>query len=41
MTTVDLMVLIPWLIFAAGLGVIGWRLLARRGTGRHRRDCRR
>jgi hypothetical protein len=34
------MVLVPWLIFVAGVGVIGWRLLARRGgrgRGRERR----
>jgi hypothetical protein len=37
----DLLVLAPWLIFGAGLGVIGFRLLSHRGAGRrHRRDTR-
>lgn len=37
----DLLVLTPWLIFGAGLGAIGWRLLSQRGrTRRHRRDTR-
>lgn len=41
MTTADLLVLTPWLIFAAGLGVIGVRLRGQRGTTRrHRRDTR-
>jgi hypothetical protein len=39
-TAADLMVLVPWLIFAAGVGVIGWRLLARRGGRRRGDDCR-
>jgi hypothetical protein len=29
----DLLVLIPWLIFGAGLGLVGLRLLGRRGGG--------
>ena len=37
----DLLVLAPWLIFGAGLGAIGVRLLSQRGTTRrHRRDTR-
>ncbi len=37
----DLLVLAPWLIFGAGLGAIGLRLLRPRGTARrHRRDIR-
>ena len=40
MTAANLLVLIPWLIFAVGVAVIGWRLLAsRRGCGQ-RRDRR-
>jgi len=39
MTAANLLVLIPWLVFAVGLAVIGWRLLASRGC-RHRRDRR-
>jgi len=35
MTAADLLVLVPWLVFAAGLAVIGWRLLVVR---RRRRD---
>jgi hypothetical protein len=35
MTGDDLMVLAPWLVFAAAVAVIGWRLLASRGP-RHR-----
>jgi hypothetical protein len=34
-TTSDLLILIPWLVFAVGLAVIGWRLLVVR---RRRRD---
>jgi hypothetical protein len=34
-TAADLLILIPWLVFAAGLAVIGWRLLVVR---RRRRD---
>jgi hypothetical protein len=30
----DLIVTAPWLVFGAGLAVIGYRLLAHRGTGR-------
>jgi hypothetical protein len=33
----DLIVAVPWLVFAAGLGVIGWRLAAGRGLARERR----
>src|SRR5216683_5739305 len=41
LTAVDLLVLAPWLIFAACLGVIGYRLLSRCGTShRHRRHSR-
>lgn len=41
MTAVDLLVLVPWLIFAAGMALIGYRLLSRHGTGRqHRRHSR-
>jgi len=40
MTRADLLVLLPWLIFAAGVGIIGWRLLAARGAARRRRDRR-
>jgi hypothetical protein len=40
-TAANLLVLAPWLIFGAGLAVICYRLLARRGAGhRHRRDSR-
>jgi hypothetical protein len=31
----DLLVLIPWLLFGAGLGLVGLRLLGRKG-GSHR-----
>ncbi len=41
MTTSDLLVLAPWLVFGAGLGTIGFRLLRPHGaTRRHRRDTR-
>ena len=41
MTAANLLVLAPWLIFGAGLAVICYRLLARRGPcHRHRRDSR-
>ena len=33
----DLIVAVPWLVFAAGLAVIGWRLAAGRGLRRRRR----
>jgi hypothetical protein len=36
-TAVDLLVFGPWLIFAAGMAVIGYLLLRRHGTARHRR----
>jgi len=36
----DLIVAAPWLAFAAGLAVIGWRLAASRGRRRRRRDAR-
>lgn len=32
MTGGDLLVLVPWLIFGAGIAVIGYLLLSRRGT---------
>ena len=38
MTTEDLLVLAPWLIFAAGLAAITWRLLAHRRPRRRRPD---
>jgi hypothetical protein len=31
----DLIVAAPWLVFAAGLALIGWRLAASRGRRRH------
>jgi hypothetical protein len=34
----DLIVVAPWLAFAAGLTVIGWRLATGRGRRRRRRD---
>jgi hypothetical protein len=34
-TTTDLLVLAPWLVFGAGLGAIGVRLFSRRGSGQH------
>lgn len=34
MTAADLLVLVPWLLFAAGLAIIGWRLLASRRARR-------
>jgi hypothetical protein len=37
-TAADLLILIPWLVFAAALAVIGWRLLVVR---RRRRDSER
>jgi hypothetical protein len=37
-TAVDLLVFGPWLIFGAGLAVIGYRLARRHGTGRRHRD---
>ena len=46
MTTTDLLVLAPWLVFGAGLGAIGARLLSQRGLSprgtarRRRRDTR-
>jgi hypothetical protein len=36
-TAVDLLVFGPWLIFGAGMAVIGYLLLRRHGTTRHRR----
>jgi hypothetical protein len=38
LTTADLLVLVPWLIFGIGLVAIGFRLLARRRAAlrRHR-----
>ncbi len=35
MTGDDLIVAAPWLAFAAGLALIGWRLAASRGRRRH------
>lgn len=32
----DLIVAVPWLVFAAGLAVIGWRLAAGRSLRRKR-----
>jgi hypothetical protein len=41
LTTADLLVLVPWLIFGIGLVAIGLRLLGRRRTAlRRRRDSR-
>jgi hypothetical protein len=37
MSADDLIVAAPWLVFAAGLAVIGWRLAAGRGRRRERR----
>jgi hypothetical protein len=37
MSADDLIVAVPWLVFAAGLAVIGWRLAAGRGLRRKRR----
>ncbi len=40
MMAANLLVLVPWLVFAVGVAAIGWRLLAsRRGCG-HRRKRR-
>jgi hypothetical protein len=39
-TAADLLVVVPWLAFAAGLAVIGWRLLASRRAHRRRHDHR-
>jgi hypothetical protein len=40
-TALDLLVLVPWLIFAASLAVIAYRLLRGHGTARqHRRHSR-
>jgi hypothetical protein len=36
----DLIVAVPWLVFATGLAVIGWRLAAGRGLRRERRPGR-
>jgi hypothetical protein len=37
--TADLLVLVPWLLFGAGLAVVCYRLLSRRRAGhRQRRD---
>jgi hypothetical protein len=36
LTATDLIVLVPWLVFAAAVAVIGWRLLVSRRAG-HRR----
>jgi hypothetical protein len=37
MSSDDLIVAVPWLVFAAGLAMIGWRLAAGRGLRRERR----
>jgi hypothetical protein len=37
LTAADLLVLAPWLIFGAGLAVIGYRLLSRRAARRRGR----
>jgi hypothetical protein len=37
MSADDLIVAVPWLVFAAGLAVIGWRLAAGRRLRRERR----
>jgi len=37
MSADDLVVAVPWLVFAAGLAVIGWRLAPGRGLRRARR----
>jgi hypothetical protein len=37
-TVVDLLVFGPWLIFGAGMAVIGYRLARRHGAARQRRD---
>jgi hypothetical protein len=37
MSADDLIVAVPWLVFAAGVAVIGWRLAAGRGLRRDRR----
>jgi hypothetical protein len=41
MSADDLIVVVPWLVFAAGLAVIGWRLAAGRGLRRGLRRERR
>ena len=40
MTAADLLVLLPWLIFGAGVAVIGCRLLSSRAACRRRRNSR-
>jgi hypothetical protein len=40
LTVANLLVLAPWLTFAVGLAVIGWRLLVGRQVARRHRDCR-
>lgn len=40
LTAADLLVLLPWLVFAAGLAVIGWRLLASHRARARRSDRR-
>ena len=39
-TAADLLVLAPWLIFGVALGVICYRLFARRRASRRHRDSR-
>jgi hypothetical protein len=36
----DLIIAAPWLVFAAGVAVIGWRLAVGRGRRRRRRGPR-
>jgi len=40
-TGADLIVAAPWLVFAGGLAIIGWRLAAGRSRRRQRRSPRR
>jgi len=39
-TVADLLVLVPWVIFGAGLAVICYRLYSRGASHRHQRDSR-
>jgi hypothetical protein len=40
LTAADLLVFVPWLIFAVGITVIAWRLLVSRRGSRRCRDGR-
>jgi len=40
LTTTDFLVLVPWLIFGAGLAVVGWRVLRSRTASRRKRGRR-